>query len=120
MAFQYGVVAFLPFLLSFVLLHRHFPSSVISAQSHNLTSRQHTVNESRKLNESDTQQAQPPSDTQNENVLQNSDSEIQMIQSVRPPTSLVSPPTQTQKNVSSNSNVEVNIGNKLILPILQL
>ncbi|XP_047177432.1 uncharacterized protein LOC124844523 isoform X3 [Vigna umbellata] len=83
MSFQKGVVVFLPILLSLVLLHHLFLTSVVS----------------------DTE-AQCPADTQTENALQ-TDAEIQKTQSELH-TSLLLSPSQSQKNAPNDSNIEVN------------
>ncbi|XP_027909161.1 uncharacterized protein LOC114168512 isoform X2 [Vigna unguiculata] len=104
MAFQKGVIAFLPLLLSSLLLHHLSPTSVIRAQSDNHTRRLLSLED----DEYDIDEAQCPVDTQTENALQNSDADIQMTQS-DPHTSLLLSPTQTQKNVPNDSNnIEVN------------
>ncbi|KAL9298050.1 hypothetical protein ACSQ67_023946 [Phaseolus vulgaris] len=114
MASQEGVIVFLPFLLSLILLHHHFPTSVISAESDNLTlpllsPPTHADDQvSSNINggtEFDSDKSTPPPDTQTENVLQNSDINIQAIQSDSH-TSPSPPPSEIQKNVPSNSNLK--------------
>ncbi|XP_047177436.1 uncharacterized protein LOC124844523 isoform X6 [Vigna umbellata] len=98
MSFQKGVVVFLPILLSLVLLHHLFLTSVVSAQSENLTRRLLSIED----DEFDTE-AQCPADTQTENALQ-TDAEIQNDPYIPP-----FPPTiQMESDVSINSNLEVN------------
>ncbi|XP_027909162.1 uncharacterized protein LOC114168512 isoform X3 [Vigna unguiculata] len=100
MAFQKGVIAFLPLLLSSLLLHHLSPTSVIRAQSDNHTRRLLSLED----DEYDIDEAQCPVDTQTENALQNSDADIQ-IDSYIPPF----PPTiQIESDVSIDSNLEVN------------
>ncbi|XP_047177431.1 uncharacterized protein LOC124844523 isoform X2 [Vigna umbellata] len=101
MSFQKGVVVFLPILLSLVLLHHLFLTSVVSAQSENLTRRLLSIED----DEFDTE-AQCPADTQTENALQ-TDAEIQKTQSELH-TSLLLSPSQSQKNAPNDSNIEVN------------
>ncbi|BAT89473.1 hypothetical protein VIGAN_06043600 [Vigna angularis var. angularis] len=101
MSFQKGVIVFLPILLSLVLLHHLFLTSVVSAQSENLTRRLLSIED----DEFDTE-AQCPADTQTENALQ-TDAEIQKTQSELH-TSLLLSPSQSQKNVPNDSNIEVN------------
>ncbi|XP_014493682.1 uncharacterized protein LOC106755959 isoform X4 [Vigna radiata var. radiata] len=97
MTFQKGVIAFLPFLLSLVLLHQLFLTSVVSAQSENLTRRLLSLED----DEFDTE-AQCPADAQTENALQ-TDEEIQ-----NDPYIPQFPPTiQMESDVSINSNLEV-------------
>ncbi|XP_014493678.1 uncharacterized protein LOC106755959 isoform X1 [Vigna radiata var. radiata] len=100
MTFQKGVIAFLPFLLSLVLLHQLFLTSVVSAQSENLTRRLLSLED----DEFDTE-AQCPADAQTENALQ-TDEEIQ--NELHTSLLLSSTQTQTQKNVPNDSNIEVN------------
>ncbi|XP_052733940.1 uncharacterized protein LOC128196580 isoform X4 [Vigna angularis] len=77
MSFQKGVIVFLPILLSLVLLHHLFLTSVVSAQSENLTRR----------------------------LLSIEDDELTQSELH---TSLLLSPSQSQKNVPNDSNIEVN------------
>ncbi|XP_068466285.1 uncharacterized protein [Phaseolus vulgaris] len=118
MASQEGVIVFLPFLLSVMLLHHHFPTSVISAESDNLTLplfsppthaddqvSSNIINGGTELIQSDshTSPSPPPSEIQ-KNVPSNSNLKEQKIQSPPPPPKS---PIQTGEISPSISNIKL-------------
>ncbi|XP_047177435.1 uncharacterized protein LOC124844523 isoform X5 [Vigna umbellata] len=104
MSFQKGVVVFLPILLSLVLLHHLFLTSVVSAQSENLTRRLLSI-EDDELTQSElhTSLLLSPSQSQ-KNAPNDSNIEVNSDPYIPP-----FPPTiQMESDVSINSNLEVN------------
>ncbi|XP_047177434.1 uncharacterized protein LOC124844523 isoform X4 [Vigna umbellata] len=107
MSFQKGVVVFLPILLSLVLLHHLFLTSVVSAQSENLTRRLLSI-EDDELTQSELHTSLLLSPSQSQKNAPN-DSNIEVNSIISDPYIPPFPPTiQMESDVSINSNLEVN------------
>ncbi|XP_027911727.1 formin-like protein 20 isoform X3 [Vigna unguiculata] len=121
MAFLKGFIAFVPFLLSSLMLHHLSPTSVISAQSDYVRRPSSPLSPPTQTGrtqstERDSDKAPPP-DTETQNEILNSDIIIETILSIP---SLPSPPIQTtqaeEEALSSNSNIQIQETSSLPSP----